>query len=156
MRRFQGDFPDHPCGLIALLKWEMGNSLPFLKKSDRRVEEKPSDQPSSVEPAITVTPCAAAEPIKDTHRHLDRGQHSHTATTSRSTNITVASVTEPKDQGETKALESAEQSRVPLCVEANASTVPVEGQPQSSLTSSAAVGEGRGSGAKKNRTLHQN
>ena len=127
----------------------MGNSLPFLKKSDGRVKEKPTDQPSLVEPATTVTPRAAAEPIKDTHRHLDQDQHSHTATTSRPTNITVASVTEPKDQGESKTLESAEQSQVPLCVGANVSTVPVEEQPQASLTSSAAVGEGRGSGAKK-------
>ena len=129
----------------------MGNSLPFFKTSDRKTSEEASDKPSSVEAVPSVTQRAAAGPIKDTHRRFDQGQHSQqTATTSRPTNVTVACVTEPKDQGETKTLESAEQSQVPLCVEAaNVSTaVSVEGQPQTSLTS-AAVGEGRGSGTSK-------
>ena len=122
------------------------NSLPFF---DRAANEEPLDKPSSVEAATSVTTRAAAEPIKD-RRLDDQGQHSQTTTTSRPTNITVASVTEPKDQGETKTLESVKQSQVPLCVEeANVSTaVSVEGQPQTSLTS-AAVGEGRGSGTSK-------
>ena len=128
----------------------MGNSLPFFKRSNRRANEEPWDKlwdkPSSVEAAASVTPRAAAGP---THRRLDQDQHSQTATTSRPTNVTVASVSESKDQGETKTLVSAELSQVPLCVEANVSTVPVEGQLQASLTLSAAVGEGRGGNGAK-------
>ena len=128
----------------------MGNSLPFFKRSNRRANEEPSDKlwdkPSSVEAAASVTLRAAVGP---THRRLNQDQHSQTVTTSRPTNVTVASVSESKDQGETKTLVSAELSQVPLCVEANVSTVPVEGQPQVSLTSSVGVGESRGSSAKK-------
>ena len=119
----------------------MGNHLPFLKRTDKRANEKePSDKPSSVEEAASETPSITGpvtlEPY--THKPLDQGQvHSPqlTATTSRS--VDVASATEPKEisyKDETKTLEAVEQSQV-LQVEADVH-VP-------SISATASIMEGR-------------
>ena len=107
----------------------MGNRLPFLKKS----EDEPSDQPSlSVEEDASLTPRAAG-PITlepHTHRPLDQGQlHSPPSRTTTSRPINVSSLAaEPKaisDQDETKTLDVAEQSQVPLHMETDVPASPV-------------------------------
>ena len=115
-----GDFPNRPFHLPICFA-NMGNHLPFLKKTDRRANErKPLDKPSSVEEAASVTPSTAGPTTLEphTHRPLDQGQlHSPQLTAITSRPVDVASATEPKEisyQDEAKTLEVVEQSQVPL------------------------------------------
>ena len=99
----------------------MGSNPTSFKKSDRNAKEDgASDQP--LEEPSPLTPRTTAGTIKDTQRRLDQGQHSQTATP---TNVSVI---------ETK-------TQVPLREHANVSTVLIDQQAQTSLTS-AVVGEG--------------
>ena len=110
-------YTSHPLSLHATTK--MGN---FWKKGERRRND--SDQPSpSVKETTSVT-SRAAGPITlepHTHRPLDQGQlHSPTLTAPASRPVNVSSVAKPKeisDPDETKTLEVAEQSQVPLNME---------------------------------------
>ena len=112
----------------------MGNRLPgCLKKSERRRnEDKPSNQPSpSGGPgeAVSLTPRAAG-PITlepHTHRPLDQGRL-HSPPPTATTSVSVSNVAKPKgisDQDETKTLEVAEQSQVPLHAETDVPASPV-------------------------------
>ena len=142
----------------------MGNHLPFLKKTDRRANERePSDKPSSVEEAASVTPSTAGPVTLEPHTHRPLGGQGQlhspplTATTSRP--IDVSSATEPKEisyKDETKTLEAVEQSeaqvlQVEVGVPPVSATAPImEGQHIN--TSSVAVPSEDGTGRTKHST----
>ena len=123
----------------------MGNTLPFFKRSNGKANE---DKLSSVEVAASVTPRTAGSiTLKHAHRPLDQSEdesqlHSPTTTTLRPVNVSCEA--EPKeisDQDEKKTLEPVEQSQVLHVAETDVSTLPVEGQPQTLLLTSVAVGD---------------
>ena len=141
----------------------MGNHLPFLKKTDRRANEKePSDKPSSVEEVISVTPSMAAPTTLEPHMHrpLHQGQlHSPPLTATTSKPVDVASATEPNEisyKDETKTLEAVEQSQV-LQVEADVHVPSISAtasimEGQHIYTTSVAVPSEDGTGRTKHST----
>ena len=154
------DFPNRPFH-FQICFTKMGNHLPFLKKTDRRANErKPLDKPSSVQEAASVTPSNAGPTTLEphTHRPLDQGRLcSPPPTAANSRPVDVASGTEPREisyQDETKTLEAVEQSlvlQVEVGVPSVSATAPIM-ESQHINTSSVAVPSEDGTGRTKHST----